>query len=307
MARIKPAEELSVEELRHLLIEKRRAERQARLEHYRRSGRVIVVEPQPSANPLENVRSEPSDENVTGEEIDTSPHRRQKRRPWLDRLLFIIEIAAVLGLAFVLFNGFTLLRTLNKEVASVLVLPTLTPTPLITAVILPSGHTPPNSPGGVQPNDAEIPENLRPLVQALASLPVPTPGPEQAIRIQIPALGVDAPIVQGDGWDQLKKGVAQHIGTPNPGGNGNLILSAHNDVFGEIFRDLDKLKTGDQVILFTDQRTFTYVVRQSQIVEPTQTEVMSQTKEAVVTLISCYPYVVDNQRIVITANLQKQP
>ncbi len=307
MARIKPAEELSVEELRRLLIEKRRAERQARLEHYRRSGRVIVVEPQPSANPIENMRSEPSDENAADEEIDTSPHRHQKRRPWLDRLLFIIEIAAVLGLAFVLFNGFTLLRTLNKEVASVLVLPTLTPTPLITAVILPSGHTPPNSPGGVQPNDAEIPENLRPLVQALASLPVPTPGPEQAIRIQIPALGVDAPIVQGDGWDQLKKGVAQHIGTPNPGSNGNLILSAHNDVFGEIFRDLDKLKTGDQVILFTDQRTFTYVVRQSQIVEPTQTEVMSQTKEAVVTLISCYPYMVDNQRIVITANLQKQP
>ena len=307
MARIKPAEELSVEELRRLLIEKRRAERQARLEHFRRSGRVIVVEPQPSANPIENMRTELSDENATDEEIDTSPHRRQKRRPWLDRLLFIIEIAAVLGLAFVLFNGFTLLRTLNKEVASVLVLPTLTPTPLITAVILPSGHTPPNSPGGVQPNDAEIPENLRPLVQALASLPVPTPGPEQAIRIQIPALGVDAPIVQGDGWDQLKKGVAQHIGTPNPGSNGNLILSAHNDVFGEIFRDLDKLKTGDQVILFTDQRTFTYVVRQSQIVEPTQTEVMSQTKEAVVTLISCYPYMVDNQRIVITANLQKQP
>ena len=307
MARHRPAEELSVEELRRLLIEKRRAERQTRLEHYRRSGRVILVEPQPTANAFENIRSEPSDEDETGVDKEISPRLRQKRRPWLDRLLFIIEIAAVLGLVFVLFNGFNLLRTLNKEVASVLVLPSLTPTPLITAVILPSGHTPPNSPGGVQPNDAEIPEHLRPLVQALASLPVPTPGPEQAVRIQIPALGIDAPIVQGDGWDQLKKGVAQHIGTPNPGSNGNLILSAHNDVFGEIFRDLDKLKTGDQVIMFTNQRTFTYIVRQSQIVEPTQTEVMSQTKEAVVTLISCYPYMVDNQRIVITAYLQKQP
>ncbi len=308
MARNKPAEELTVEELRRLLIEKRRAERQTRLEQYRRSGRVILVEPQPSANQFENMHSEPAEESETGEEKAVSPRTRgRKRRPWLDRLLFIIEIAAVLGLVFVLFNGFTLLRTLNKEVASVLVLPTLTPTPLITAVILPSGHTPPNSPGGVQPNDAEIPEHLRPLVQALASLPAPTPGPEQAVRIQIPALGIDAPIVQGDGWEQLKKGVAQHIGTPNPGSGGNLVLSAHNDVFGEIFRDLDKLKTGDQIIMFTNQRTFTYIVRQSQIVEPTQTEVMSQTKEAVVTLISCYPYMVDNQRIVITANLQKQP
>lgn len=307
MARNKPAEELTVEELRRLLIEKRRAERQTRLEQYRRSGRVILVEPQPAANPLENMRSEPTDENEADEEKAVSRPLRHNRRPWLDRLLFIIEIAAVLGLVFVLFNGFTLLRTLNKEVASVLVLPSLTPTPLITAVILPSGHTPPNSPGGVQPNDAEIPEHLRPLVQALASLPVPTPGPEQAVRIQIPVLGIDAPIVQGDGWDQLKKGVAQHIGTPNPGSNGNLVLSAHNDVFGEIFRDLDKLKTGDQVIMFTNQQTFTYIVRQSQIVEPTQTEVMSPTKEAVVTLISCYPYMVDNQRIVVTAYLQKQP
>jgi len=223
VARNKPAEELTVEELRRLLIEKRRAERQTRLEQYRRSGRVILVEPQPAANQLDNMHSESTGEedSETGEEKAFSPRLRSKRRPWLDRLLFIIEIAAVLGLVFVLFNGFTLLRTLNKEVAQVLVLPTLTPTPLITAVILPSGHTPPNSPGGVQPNDAEIPEHLRPLVQALASLPVPTPGPEQAVRIQIPALGIDAPIVQGDGWDQLKKGVAQHVGTPNPGSSGS--------------------------------------------------------------------------------------
>ena len=134
MARNKPAEELTVEELRRLLIEKRRAERQTRLEQYRRSGRVILVEPQPAANQLDNMRSEPNDESETGEETITSARApRHKRRPWLDRLLFIIEIAAVLGLVFVLFNGFTLLRTLNKEVAQVLVLPTLTPTPLITA------------------------------------------------------------------------------------------------------------------------------------------------------------------------------
>ena len=116
MARNKPAEELTVEELRRLLIEKRRAERQTRLEQYRRSGRVILVEPQPAANQLENMRSAPNDETETGQETATSARPlRHKRRPWLDRLLFIIEIAAVLGLVFVLFNGFTLLRTLKKK------------------------------------------------------------------------------------------------------------------------------------------------------------------------------------------------
>ncbi len=40
------------------------------------------------------------------------------------------------------------------------------------------------------------------------------------MRIEIPALKVDAPVVQGDGWEQLKKGVAQHIGSANPGEGG---------------------------------------------------------------------------------------
>jgi sortase A len=155
------------------------------------------------------------------------------------------------------------------------------------AVVLPSGHTPP-TPGGTS-NEAEIPEHLRPLVQTLANVPIPTPSPQQAVRIQIPALGVDAPIVQGDGWEQLKKGVAQHIGSANPGESDNIVLTAHNDVFGEIFRDLDKLTTGDQIIIYTGQRSFTYVVTGTQIVEPTQVEVLGQS-QPITTLISCYPY-----------------
>jgi sortase A len=209
-----------------------------------------------------------------------------------------------LGLLFVLLNGINLIRELNQEVAAALEQPTLTPTPLIGVVVLPSGHTPPNSPGGAQPNEAEIPEHLRPLVQSLADIPLPTPGPEQATRVQIPALGIDAPVVQGDGWEQLKKGVGQHIGTANPGEKGNLVLSAHNDIFGEIFRELDRLKNGDEVVIYTNQRSYTYVVNQSQIVEPTQVEVMEATSQPTVTLISCYPYLVDNQRIVVTARLQ---
>jgi sortase A len=141
-------------------------------------------------------------------------------------------------------------------------------------------------------------------VQSLANVPIPTPGPEQTTRIQIPALGVDAPIVQGDGWEQLKKGVGQHVGSANPGEKNNIVLTAHNDVFGEIFRSLDKLKNGDEVILYTNQRSYTYVVNGSTIVEPTRVEVMAPTNQAIVTLISCYPYMVDNKRIVVTAQLQ---
>ena len=61
------------------------------------------------------------------------------------------------------------------------------------------------------------------------------------------------------------------------------------------------------MILFSSERSYTYIVRQVQLVEPTQVEVMDQTPEAIVTLISCYPYMVDNKRIVVTAYLQDQP
>jgi len=141
-------------------------------------------------------------------------------------------------------------------------------------------------------------------VQSISNIPIPTPGSQQAIRIQIPAINIDAPVVQGDGWEQLKKGVAQHIGTPNPGENGNLVLSGHNDVYGEVFRDLDRLNHGDTIILFTNRRQYTYVITGTQMVAPTAVEVMAPTTDTRVTLISCHPYLVDIHRIVVTAVLQ---
>jgi sortase A len=295
------AEDLSIEQLRRLLVEKRRASRQERIERFRRTGRVVVVTPDLEGTRLEDLRTGILPEPT---EIPAYNPPRSKRKRILDSLLLVIELLAVIGLLFVLFNGVNLIRELNQEVVSALAQPTLTPTPLIVAVVLPSGHTPPNSPGGARPNEAEIPEHLRPLVQSLAEIPVPTPGPEQALRIQIPSIGIDAPVVQGDGWEQLKKGVAQHLGTANPGQKGNMVLSAHNDIFGEIFRDLDRLKPGDQVIVYTNQRAYTYVVNGSRIVEPTQVEAMEPTSHPAITLISCYPYLVDDQRIVVSARLE---
>jgi sortase A len=295
-------EELSEQELRRLLLDKRRLARQERLERFRRTGRAVTLAPDLPPAALEEWRTEPILEMST--EASAPAPSKSRRRRWMDRILLLVEVLAVIGLAGVLFNGMGLLRTLNQEVVAALVQPTLTPTPLITAVVLPSGHTPPTSLGGAQYNEAEIPEHLRPLVQSLANLPLPTPGPQQAIRLQIPVINVDAPVVQGDSWDQLKKGVGQHIGSANPGQVGNVVLSGHNDVFGEIFRYLEKLQPGDQVVLYTAQHQYIYFVTETRIVEPTQVEVMDPTSDATVTLISCYPYLIDNKRIVVIAKLQ---
>jgi len=297
MPRRKAPEDLSVEELRRLLIEKRRGARRERLEHFKRTGRVVEVEPDilASSTPVVDTLEETSDQpQVPG----------TKRRRVMDRVLLVVEVLAVVGLVGVLISGFGILRTLNEEVTSALIQETLTPTPLVMAVVLPSGHVPPDAQGNTRPNLEEIPAHLQPMVQSLANIPIPTAAPDQAIRIQVPAINIDAPIVQGDGWEQLKKGVGQNVGSANPGQSGNVILSAHNDVYGEIFRYLDKLTPGDQVVLYTQQRQYVYVVDRTALVEPTAVEVMAGTGSPTVTLISCYPYLVDKQRIVVFARLQ---
>jgi sortase A len=295
----KSPEDLSIGELRRLLMEKRRNVRQERLDHYRRTGRVIqLASNEPAELDINPVIETPADEEVA------TVKEKPAKKSLADRFLLGVEIVAVLGLIGIILSGFGILRDLNAEFASALEQPTLTPTPLVMAVVLPSGHTPPDTAGNTRPNEAEIPAHLRPMVQSIKDIPIPPASPEQAIRIQIPAINVDAPIVQGDGWEQLKKGVGQHLGSPDPGDVGNLVLSAHNDVYGEIFRYLDQLQPGDEFVIFTQQRKYLYEISGTQIVEPTQVEVMAPTSNPTTTLISCYPYLVDDQRIVVFANLK---
>jgi sortase A len=300
----RPAEELSIEELESLLARKKLEARDERLRKFRRSGRALKLSSELSLpQKIREVQAFPgTTEDESNEEIPQE--RRGAVRSTFNKALLGIEIAAVLALAFILFNGVGALQTLNQEVAEAISGGVPTPTPLIKAVVLPSGHTPPDSPGGARPNEAEIPENLRPLVQSLPAVAIPTPGPEQARNIYIPALwNASAPVVQGDGWEQLKRGVGQHVGSVNPGDVGNLVLSAHNDIFGELFRDLDKLKPGDEILVSTATREYTYRVTGFRIVEPTEVEVMESTARPTITLISCYPYLKDTQRIVVFGEL----
>jgi sortase A len=296
----KPADELSIEELEALLARKKLEAREDRLRRFQRSGRVVSLEPEPSAEA-------PRDPYWIGFE-DDEPEQPSafKRRAgaFFRALLLVAELAAVAGLAFVVFKGYMTIQELNAQADANMQLASPSPTPLITAVVLPSGHTPPTDPGGPRPNESEIPENLRPLVQSLASIPIPTPGPEQAHNLFIPALWSEpAPVVQGDGWEQLKRGVGQHIGSANPGERGNLVLSAHNDIYGERFRYLDRLSPGDELIVTTATREYLYRVTSISIVEPTDVSVMESTERRTITLISCYPYMVDDQRIVVAGEL----
>lgn len=288
-------DEIPVEELEQILAIRKREAREARLRKMRangRTGRMQVVEVAHGAG-------------LSAAPAPARPRSFASRA--LNFLLLVVEVGAVLGLLYVLFNAAQVWQSLNQEVRQAIAqtpLPSPSPTPLIKAVVLPSGHTPPNGAGGAQFNLNEIPENLRPLVQSLPAIAIPTPSPRQAVRMVIPAIAVDDPVVQGDGWDQLKKGIAQHLGTADPGQPGNLVVSAHNDIFGEIFRDLDRLKPGDEIQVYTAAEKFVYLIIGTRVVEPTEVGVMDPTVGPTLILISCYPYLVDTQRIVVFAELK---
>ena len=301
-------DDLSIEELEQILRLKKRQARMERLRRFESVGRRQGVLPMPGdelSDRNDELLSIPHESFVYGPDPDEGDKRSLR-----DHLLLAVEIVAGLGLVSMMIFAALTLRDINREAAGVqaeevAALPTATPTPILSAVVLPGGHKPPTGSGGAQPNYDEVPQHLRPLVEQQFAGPavIPTSSPGNAIRIRIKAIDVDAPVVQGDGWEQLKKGVGQHLGTPDPGEPGNIVFSAHNDIFGEVFRHLDQLQVGDEIILQTLAREYVYRVIYWRIVPPDEVSVMEQTNESIVTLISCYPYLVNSDRIVVVAEL----
>jgi sortase A len=306
-------DKFSQEELEEALLRKRYRQRQARLARLQREGRVLEVEHgQPlGVLPRAAVQNEPTQEPWLND-ADSKPASRGWRL-FGNRLLLLVEIAAVLGFVAVLVSMGQSILELNRDTAALqqqtvqevaVVQPTVAVEPTINLVVLPTGHKPPVDGRPIVYEEAgEIPDHLLPQVAAYVPPPIPETTVEQPRRIEIGAIDVNAPVVQGHEPDQLKKGVGHTIGTANPGELGNMVLSAHNDIYGEIFRHLDKLAPGDEVVVSTGRQSYTYVINEIRVVSPTAVEVMAPTDYASLTLISCYPYLINNKRIVIFADL----
>ena len=312
-------DELTIKELEEILLVKRREARAERMSRLREVGRLPAdaggalphedLAQGPTVLPAPESPSEARAPRRHVGYVEPVGRRGRARERKLritsgrwsrvrDRLLLVLEVAALLGLVGVLATSLLNLKTLNAEYAQASLMPTVTPTPLAGG-ILPGEHAPPEEPGSV-------PSHLRDLVEGEAppAVPIPTPGPEAPTRIVVPAIDVDALVVAGDTPDQLKLGVGHHLGSANPGERGNMVLSAHDDIYGEIFRRLPDLELGDEVIVYAGEQPYHYTVTAKQIVEPTDVHVMAVTSRPVATLISCYPYRVDTHRIVVIAELR---
>ncbi len=179
----------------------------------------------------------------------------------------------------------------------------------VSSYVLPGGHYSPDETNGVAVfNYDEVPESVRPAVAAQLSAPqapLPTPAANSPApaQIEIPAIGVNASVYQGDDWFTLQKGVGHLPGSGNPGDGQNVVLSAHNDIFGEIFRYLEDLEPGDEIVLTArNGQRYTYTVRSKEIVDPDDVWVLAGDVSDL-TLITCHPYRVDNRRMIVFGEL----
>ena len=293
-------QDLTIEELEQVLMIRRREERMARLRRIgaaRALDKTVLVE-----DTLLTPAPVSAEGNWGAVEVDDPALEKARPpqgifKPWQDRILLGIEIAALAGLIVVVISLVVRVRNLNQEwneTQQANALPTPTATPLIRVAILPGGHKPPTTQGG----------EAQPL-NPMPAIVIPTPGPRAATRLVMPSINVDVPVVEGDDWEQLKKGAGHHIGSANPGERGNCFISGHNDVYGEIFRHLEDVKIGDEIVVYAGKQPYRYVVRATRIVEPDDVSIMYPTSTPILTLMTCYPYMVDTHRLAVIAELKR--
>lgn len=135
----------------------------------------------------------------------------------------------------------------------------------------------------------------------------PTPTGDAVAIIRIPKIDVEKAVVEGVSVDALKQGPGHYPTTPMPGQPGNAAIAGHRTTYGAPFYRLDELAPGDPILVTTRQGEFTYEVRESKIVKPTQNEVLDPSEENLLTLTTCNPRFSAAQRLIIIAVLVDEP
>ncbi len=120
-----------------------------------------------------------------------------------------------------------------------------------------------------------------------AELPPPTKNGDFVGQIDVPRIGISAIVLEGSDDRTLRLGVGHIPGTAFPGRPGNVGLAGHRDTF---FRALRNIRPMDEIRVSTIRTTYTYVVDWKKIVDPKDTEVLDDSDQQILTLVTCFPF-----------------
>ncbi len=112
--------------------------------------------------------------------------------------------------------------------------------------------------------------------------------------IKIPKMKVNLPLYVGASEKNLIKGAAilGQTSLPMGGENTNCVIAGHRGYQGiPYFREIERLKTNDKVIVTNPWETLTYRVERIKIIRPGDVEeIKIQSGKEMVTLLTCHPY-----------------
>lgn len=112
--------------------------------------------------------------------------------------------------------------------------------------------------------------------------------------IKIPKMKVNLPLYVGASEKNLIKGAAilGQTSLPIGGENTNCVIAGHRGYQGiPYFREIERLKTNDKVIVTNPWETLTYRVERIKIIRPEEVEeIKIQSEKEMVTLLTCHPY-----------------
>jgi len=94
-------------------------------------------------------------------------------------------------------------------------------------------------------------------------------------------------IMEGTDGRTLRRAVGHIRGTPLPGEQGNVAIAGHRDTF---FRPLRNILQDDEITLTTLNGSYRYLVDSTQVVPPEDTQVLDNSDDTTLTLVTCYPF-----------------
>jgi sortase A len=150
-----------------------------------------------------------------------------------------------------------------------------------------------------------LPDTQRRLAYAARKLQEQTPLGDAIGRIRMPTLDKSFVVVAGDDPEELRKGPGAYPDTPLPGRGGTTAIAGHRTTYLAPFRDIDKLKRGDEIELEMPYGRFVYSVQGHEIVDPSDVGVVKPVGYERLVLTACHPLYSAAERIVVSARLTR--
>jgi len=122
-------------------------------------------------------------------------------------------------------------------------------------------------------------------------------------RIGIARIGLSTVVVEGTNPDDLREGPGHYDETPLPGLRGTVAIAGHRTTYLAPFRQLDRLRARDKIVVEMPYGRFTYEVERTRIVSPTAFYVIRRASYDRLVLTACHPLYSAAQRIVVFARL----